>query len=51
MAFIAEQAGGVAIDGNRRILEINPTELHQRIPFFTGVKHMVDTAEQVINNN
>lgn len=45
MAFLAEQAGGKASDGFRRILEIQPTELHQRVPFFTGNAGMVTTAE------
>lgn len=44
LAFIAEQAGGIAIDGYRRILEIQPTELHQRCPFFIGSKKMVQMA-------
>lgn len=42
MAFLAEQAGGKAIDGSRRILEIEPTELHQRTPFIVGSPDMVD---------
>lgn len=42
LAFIAEQAGGMATDGVRRILEIQPTELHQRVPFFVGSKGMVE---------
>ncbi len=46
MAFIAEQAGGKASDGYRRILEIKPTELHQRVPFFCGSKNMVEKAEE-----
>lgn len=45
MAMIAEQAGGKASDGFRRILEIQPTELHQRVPFFCGSKNMVEKAE------
>lgn len=45
MAFLAEQANGKASDGYRRILEIQPTELHQRIPFFCGSKNMVEKAE------
>ncbi len=45
MAFLAEQAGGKASDGFNRIMEIKPTELHQRIPFFCGVKHMVQDVE------
>lgn len=49
MAFIAEQAGGKASDGFGRIMEIQPTELHQRVPFFAGVKHMVEKAEAFMN--
>ncbi len=45
MAFIAEQAGGKASDGFQRILDIQPTELHQRVPFFCGSKNMVEKAE------
>jgi fructose-1,6-bisphosphatase I len=46
MAFIAEQAGGKASDGFGRIMEITPTELHQRVPFFCGSKNMVEKAEE-----
>jgi len=46
MAFIAEQANGSATDGFQRILEIKPTELHQRVPFFSGSKKMVNDAEK-----
>lgn len=45
MAFLAEQANGRATDGYRRIMEIQPTELHQRIPFFCGSSKMVEKAE------
>ena len=45
MAFIAEQAGGKASDGFGRIMEIEPTELHQRVPFFCGCLNMVEKAE------
>ncbi len=41
MAFLAEQAGGLAIGGRNRILDIQPKELHQRVPFFCGSKNMV----------
>ncbi|GHW94647.1 fructose-1,6-bisphosphatase [Vibrio cholerae] len=41
MAFLIEQAGGLASDGARRIMDIKPTELHQRVPFFVGSKNMV----------
>ncbi len=46
MAFIAEQSGGKASDGYRRIMEIEPTELHQRVPFFCGSAKMVEKAEE-----
>jgi len=45
MAFLAEQANGKASDGYMRILDIKPTELHQRVPFFCGSKTMVKKAE------
>jgi fructose-1,6-bisphosphatase I len=48
IAFIAEQAGGKATDGSRRILEIEPESLHQRTPFFTGPSWMVDKLEKFI---
>lgn len=48
MAFIAEQAGGKASDGKRRIMDIDPTELHQRVPFYCGSKNMVSKAEEFI---
>lgn len=50
MAFLAEQAGGKATDGNgTRILDIKPTELHQRVSFFSGSANMVDKAEEFMS--
>ena len=46
MAFIAEQAGGKASDGYQRILDVDPSELHQRVPFFCGSTEMVEKAEE-----
>jgi fructose-1,6-bisphosphatase I len=46
MAFLAEQANGKASDGYMRILDIKPTELRQRVPFFCGSKTMVEKAEE-----
>ncbi|MDV7186331.1 class 1 fructose-bisphosphatase [Lutibacter sp. TH_r2] len=46
MAFLAEQAGGKASDGYKRIMDIKPTELHQRVPFFCGSVNMVEKAEE-----
>ncbi|MGB5190336.1 class 1 fructose-bisphosphatase [Robiginitalea sp.] len=45
MAFLAEQAQGKASDGFGRIMEIQPKELHQRVPFFCGSPRMVEKAE------
>ena len=45
MAFIVEQAGGRAVDGRRRILDIEPEALHQRVPVYMGSADMVATAE------
>lgn len=50
MAFIAEQAGGKASNGFTRIMDIQPTELHQRVPFFCGSKNMVEKAEEFMRN-
>ena len=42
MAMIVEQAGGAATDGFGRIMEINPTKLHQRVPVYLGSKEEVE---------
>ncbi|HMO63030.1 MAG TPA: class 1 fructose-bisphosphatase [Ferruginibacter sp.] len=44
-AFIVEVAGGKATDGKRRILEIEPTHVHERTPFFVGSKLMMEELE------
>lgn len=44
LAFIAEQAGGLATTGRERVMAINPSRLHQRVPFFVGSKNMVEQA-------
>ena len=48
LAFIAEQAGGLATTGRKRIMEIEPTKLHQRVPFFVGSKNMVEKAMSLL---
>ena len=48
MAFIVEQAGGRASDGHKRILDIKPSELHQRTPLIIGSEDDVKIAEQFI---
>jgi fructose-1,6-bisphosphatase I len=44
LAFIAEQAGGAATDGERPILDIEPQDLHQRTPLFIGSRDDVELA-------
>lgn len=46
LAFLAEQAGGRATNGKQRIMEIPPTDIHQRVPLFIGSTNMVKTAEE-----
>jgi len=48
LAFIAEQAGGYASDGNGSILDIEPTSLHQRTPLFIGNKNLIEKVEELI---
>jgi len=48
MAFITEQAGGKASDGFSRIMELQPTSLHERVPFFCGSYNMVQKVEEFI---
>lgn len=48
MAFITEQAGGQATDGKNRILELQPTELHQRVPFYCGSSNMIEKLKDFI---
>jgi fructose-1,6-bisphosphatase I len=44
MSFLVEQAGGACTDGRRRMLDIAPSQLHQRVPVFLGSKDEVETA-------
>jgi fructose-1,6-bisphosphatase I len=44
MAFITEQAGGIATTGQDRILELQPTEIHERNPVIMGSSNMVKKA-------
>ena len=46
MAFLAEQAGGKSSDGFTRTLNVQPTSLHQRVPFVCGSIKMVEKAEE-----
>ncbi len=49
LAFIVEQAGGLASDGKTRIMDIQPTELHQRVPLYLGSKNDVLIAESMLS--
>ena len=49
LAFIVEQAGGLASNGSIRILDVEPTELHQRTPLFIGSKNDVVTADLMLS--
>ena len=44
MSLLVEQAGGAATDGRTRMLDIAPTELHQRVPVFLGSCDEVEAA-------
>lgn len=48
-AFIMEVAGGKATNGRQRILDVQPTELHQRSSFFVGSKDMMEELEECLN--
>jgi len=51
MALLAEQSNGKASDGTTRILDIAPTELHQRVPFICGSSAMVEKAEEFMRDS
>lgn len=48
LAFIVEHAGGRASDGCKRILDIVPSSLHQKTPFFIGSEEDVKEAEEFV---
>jgi len=51
MAFIIEQAGGKAVSGRERVLEIKPTHLHQRTPIVIGSRNMVDKVLEFMDKS
>jgi len=51
MAFLAEQANGLATDGFQRIMDIKPTALHQRVAIFCGSRKMVEKAKEFMKNS
>ena len=48
IAFICEQAGGLAINGEKNILDIQPKELHERTPFYCGSEKMIQQFQKFI---
>ena len=48
MAFLVEQAGGLATTGKGRILDVQPTQIHQRVPVFMGSKEDVEDLVRVL---
>lgn len=48
MAFIVEQAGGLASNGRQRVLDVEPSALHQRTPLFIGSRAMVEQVERFL---
>nr|ACB44984.1 chloroplast fructose-1,6-bisphosphatase [Oryza coarctata] len=48
MSFIVEQAGGKGSDGHQRILDIMPTEIHQRVPLYIGSVEEVEKVEKFL---
>lgn len=48
LAYLAKHAGGYASDGQGAILDIQPTDLHQRVPLFVGSRALVEKAEEML---
>jgi len=48
-AFIVEVAGGRATNGVQRILDVEPTELHQRSALFIGSRNMMDELDTYLS--
>jgi fructose-1,6-bisphosphatase I len=48
MAFLAEQAGGSATDGSRRILAIQPAKLHQKTPLYVGSEQEIERLQKIL---
>ena len=51
IAFLAEEAGGAATNGKKRILDIPPEKLHQRCPLYCGDKSMVEDINRFLKSN
>jgi fructose-1,6-bisphosphatase I len=48
IAFLAEQAGGMAVDGQRNILDIVPNDLHQRTPLLVGSREEIELLMKML---
>jgi fructose-1,6-bisphosphatase I len=48
LAFVVKEAGGAAIDGSNEILDVQPTELHQRSPIYFGSADDIATAKEML---
>lgn len=51
VAFLAEQAGGMAIDGRRRVLDIEPESIHQRVPLVVGSRVELADFERFVGSH
>jgi fructose-1,6-bisphosphatase I len=51
LAFICQQAGGRAIDGERDITDVEPESLHQRVPLYIGATEFIDLAEMFLTQS
>ena len=51
LSFIAEQAGGAAVNGPDRVLDIQPESIHQRTPFVVGSRREVETLQALVKNS
>ena len=51
MSFIVEAAGGLGHTGIERVMDVQPTELHQRVPIFIGSKNMVNKALEFVKDS
>jgi len=51
LAMICEHAGGRAFDGEQRILDVHPTELHERVPVYMGSTECVSSAERFLTEH
>lgn len=47
MAYLIEKAGGLATTGKQRVLDVQPTSIHQRVPFFIGSKQDVEEFMEI----